>query len=227
MATIKYEDVHPDDSSCSQDIGEGPPGPSVLPYVDENNPEKGVLWLNADEWATVRRQQTPSTSEETPQQPSNEGTNSQLPVTKQASPQVSGLVTRKPRSPEEESDFRQQIKPLLKTTRFYRYRASRGVPQKMTDWTLTQPYRWRSIKWVMFEEIHCQHNVRHWDHNTIVDMKHYSQLLWESDHCPLPAKGKMKPVTVAVFKHANNGLWCEVASTVSSHKLCILEPKFM
>lgn len=226
MATLRYEDVHPDHSSCSQDIGEGPPGPYVLPYMDENNPGIGVLWLNADEWVKVQSQQTPFTSEQTLQQPPNGETNPHLPLTEQASPQVSGLVTGEPRSPEAESGWRQEMIPRLKTTVIFA-RNYRDRPRKMGKKHLAKPDRWREIQWVIFGEVHDPFNVQCWDHNTKVNMINNSELLWESDHPAPPGTSTREPVTVAVFKHVNRGLWCEVASTVSSQKLYILDPHFM
>lgn len=221
MATTKREEVCPDESLWSRDTGEDDlPGPDVLPYVDE---DMDIKWLTADEWAAVLKKQNPCTSEQTPQQPSNEKAYSPISPTKETKPQVKELATLKPNSPKVKSKMTLSDEPSFKKSKFFKV----GRPRNISEETLAQPETWRYIRRVIFGDTSGVPYIQFWDHKTRNDMMTDSELIWTSDHPTAVAKSRREPVQVTVFKHLNSGLWCEVSSTVSPKVLYILDPNFM
>lgn len=219
MATMKDEEVCPDESLRSRDIGDDdPPGPDVLPYMDE---DMNIKWLTADEWAAVLKKQNPSTSEQTPQQPPNEKANSPISPTKETKPQVKELATLKPNSPKVNSNIKLSKEPMK--SKFFQV----GCLGYLSEETLAQPDAWRHIWTVIFGNISGVPYIQFWDHKTRNMMMRDSMLIWKSDYPTGVGKSKSEPVCVTVFNHLNGGLWCEVSSTVSSKALYILDPNFM
>lgn len=232
-------------SSCSQYSDEAGPEPFLLPYVDEN---MDIRWLSAEEWAVIEKQQNSFTSQETPQRPSNEEipqkpsneetsqksnketpqkqsideANPQESITTETSPQPTATVEVKP----SRQEAKHKLKPASKKTHFFTINPS-GVVMQLPKRFLAQPNEWQSIQMVIFgkEPSHC--NVQYWNYFVRKRMWSDSKMVWQSDHKCLKSHKNKEPVTVTLLEHKSGGRWCQVASTVTSRKVFILEPGFM
>lgn len=247
------DDLYTIGSSYSQHCDEAEPGPFLLPYMDEN---MNIRWLNAEEWAVIEKQQNSITSQETPQKsneempqkssnketpqkPSNEETsqisnketsqkqsieeaNPQEPTATETSPQPAVTVEVK----RSRQKAKHKLKPASKKTHFFTIRSS-GLITQLPKRCLVQPDEWRNIQMVIFGRQHSQHNVQYWNDFVRKRMWSDSKTMWQSDHQCVNRHKNKEPVTVTVCEHKNGGRWCQVASTVTSRQVFILEPGFM